>query len=97
MRSKKEPEAPEAPEPAIAPTPIPTEALPEAEQIDRKLNNREVLYAFLGWLTTRADEARFGREYNSAIAVPLIEQFAEANDLDKVRPDYYKTFSFPEE
>ena len=83
----------EAPKPAAA---VPGEALPDDERIKRKLNNREVLYAFLGWLTTRPDEARFGRDYNSAIAVPLIEAFAEANDLDEMRPDYHKTFQFPE-
>lgn len=62
-----------------------------------KLNNAEVLHAFLAWLGSRTDEVRFGKEYNGAIATQLISRFGEVNGLDACRDGYHAAIAFPEE
>jgi hypothetical protein len=62
-----------------------------------KLNNAEILHAFLAWLGSRTDEVRFGKEYNGAIATQLISRFGEVNELDELRDGYADAIAFPAE
>lgn len=55
----------------------------------------EVLYMFLGWLTSRDESVQFGKFHDSSRAIDLIEAFCRENNLDPPREGWEKNLSHP--
>lgn len=50
-----------------------------------KLNSREALYGFVGWLTSREGPGvKMGSSYDCAGLPDLIEEFSNTNNFDEV-------------
>jgi len=66
--------------------------------IDRmsKLNNKESIYGFVGWLTTREGGAvKLGSSEDCAGLSGLIEEFAKVNNLDSISKNWPKNLVHP--
>ena len=50
----------------------------------RQLNQRETLFGFVAWLTTRPGELKIGAECDCAGLTELIEEFSNANGFEPV-------------
>lgn len=60
-----------------------------------KLNNKEAIYGFCAWLTSREGVIAFGNKVDYAIVPGLIEQFARVNDLDEVTENWPNNLIHP--
>lgn len=57
-----------------------------------KLEDVEILYGFLGWLTARAEAVTFSRHHNAIEVMSLMERFCAANGLSMDCRDRYTDF-----
>jgi len=61
-----------------------------------KLEGAEILFGFMGWLTSRDQVETFSSSHDAAIAVELIEKFCKANNLKTgIRDDWAKNLTHP--
>ena len=60
----------------------------KGEKMSNKLNPKEALYGFCGWLTTRKEKTAMSASDDAAPIPELIEKFAKVNNLDDVSKDW---------
>lgn len=61
-----------------------------------KLNNRESIYGFCSWLTTRDGAAvKMGSSEDCAGITDLIEEFASVNNLDHISSSWPQNLRHP--
>lgn len=60
-----------------------------------KLNNRESIYGFCAWLTSREDVVKMGSNEDCASIPELIEEFSKVNNLDEVSVVWPKNLVHP--
>ncbi len=61
------------------------------------LEGAEILFGFLGWLTSRYQITTFSRRHEASTAVELLKRFCEANGLpDECREDWDTRLTHPE-
>ena len=66
-----------------------------ADLVNPELLPAEALYAFCGWLTTRAERTIMGHKDDAGVVAELIKEFSELNKLDEPRPGWEKNFKMP--
>jgi len=59
------------------------------------LNNKESLYGFCGWLTSREGVVKMGSNEDCSPIPDLIEEFAKVNNLDEISNDWPKNLIHP--
>ncbi len=60
-----------------------------------KVNSREALFGFMGWLTSRNVLLKVGSKYDAAGVADLIVQWADHNALPPVSAFYPDNISHP--
>lgn len=51
------------------------------------LQGAEILFGFMGWLTTRKEGVTLGAEHDASVAVDLVTRFCKANNLPETCRD----------
>ena len=69
----------------------------KARYDEKKLQPSEVIFGFLGWVTSRRQPITLSAHHNASIAAKLASTFCDANQLDPPRPHWNKYLVHPPE
>ncbi len=56
--------------------------------MENEMTGSEVLFGFMGWLTTREQEETFSAHHDAASAAALVAEFCKVNKLTAPREDW---------
>lgn len=60
-----------------------------------KQNNKEAIYGFVAWLTSRQEKTVLSAKDDAAPAVQLAEHYAKSQGLDEIRDEFWPSVLVP--